>query len=420
MVNSSLYHDIEILGQQAKAASIIIGQTSAEIKTQAILESIKFLIKNKEIILKANNLDLDLAQEKKVSSAFLDRLKLDEKRIESIAKGLNDIAALKDPVGKTLAQWQRPNGLKIQKISVPFGVIGIIYEARPNVTADAGALCLKSGNAVILRSGSESFHSSQAIHQCLLEGLKTVDLPIHAIQLIQTTDRDAVGHLLSLSKYVDIIIPRGGRSLIERIKQESQIPVIAHLDGLCHTYVNSEADPKKALAIVINAKMRRPGICGATETLLIDKQAHNMLAPILQELFKINCEIRGDALTCALDSRVKPATEKDWDTEYLDAILSVKQVDNIDEAIAHINKHGSKHTEAIITENQALADKFFKEIDAGILMHNTSTQFADGGEFGMGAEIGISTGKLHARGPVGIEQLTTYKYIVHGQGQIRS
>jgi glutamate-5-semialdehyde dehydrogenase len=337
-----------------------------------------------------------------------------------MAKGLEDIADFPDPVGKVLASWERPNGLKIERVSVPLGVTGIIYESRPNVTADAAGLSLKAGNAAILRGGSESFHSSKAILDCLKEGLEAAGLPEDAVQRVPTTDRAAVGILLRMSAYVDVVIPRGGRGLIERVMNEASVPVMAHLDGLCHTYIHAKADPAKAREIAVNAKMRRVGICGATETLLVDKAvAADLLPGILADLKAKGCELRGDADAQAIDSDVIPAGPEDWDTEYLAPILSIKTVEGLDDAIAFINAHGSHHTEAIITEDVEAAETFMNEVDAAILMVNASTQFADGGEFGMGAEIGISTGKLHARGPVGAEQLTSYKYKVRGSGQTR-
>jgi glutamate-5-semialdehyde dehydrogenase len=336
-----------------------------------------------------------------------------------MARGLEEIAKQPDPVGRILAQWTRPNGLKFARVSVPLGVIGIIYESRPNVAADAGGLCIKSGNAVILRGGSESARSSAVIVGALQAGLVETDLPAAAIQAVPTTDREAVGILLRMDDIVDLIVPRGGRSLIERVTAESRIPVLKHLDGLCHTYIHAKADPAMAREIVLNAKMRRTGICGATETLLIDRGALGFAEPILDDLVKAGCEVRGDDEALKLHEKVKQATSQDWDTEYLDAIIAVRVVDGLDDAIAHINRHGSHHTEAIVTADEAAAGRFLNEVDAGIVMHNTSTQFADGGEFGMGAEIGISTGKLHARGPVGAEQLTSYKYIVRGNGQLR-
>jgi glutamate-5-semialdehyde dehydrogenase len=359
------------------------------------------------------------AEARNLSSALLDRLQLDGKRVEAMAKGLEEIAAQPDPVGRVLAEWDRPNGLKIARISVPLGVIGIIYESRPNVAADAGGLCLKSGNAVILRGGSESAKSSAVIVGALQAGLTAAGLPEAAIQAVPTTDREAVGILLRMDDCVDLIIPRGGRGLIERVAAESRIPVLKHLDGICHTYVHAKADPEMARKIVLNAKMRRTGICGATETLLIDRGALAFAELIIADLVAARCEVRGDDEALKAHNKVKAATAQDWDTEYLDAIIAVRVVDGLDQAIEHVNRHGSHHTEAIVTADAAAAERFMREVDAGIVMHNTSTQFADGGEFGMGAEIGISTGKLHARGPVGAEQLTSTKYIVRGTGQLR-
>ena len=337
-----------------------------------------------------------------------------------MAGSLDDIAAFADPIGAVIAEWERPNGLRIQRVRVPLGVIGVIYESRPNVTADAGGLCLKSGNAVILRGGSESFHASRAIAACLARGLAAAGLPEGCIQLVPTRDRAAVGEMLAMTGVIDVIVPRGGRGLIERVAAESRIPVLKHLDGLCHTYVHAAADPAMARDIVLNGKMRRTGVCGATETLLIDRAAAAAMLPaILDALFEAGCEVRGDEGVRAADRRVKPAAPADWDTEYLDAILSAKLVDGIDEAIAHIDRHSSHHTEAIVTADEAAARAFLARVDSGIVLHNASTQYADGAEFGMGAEIGISTGKLHARGPVGVEQLTSYKYVVRGTGQVR-
>jgi glutamate-5-semialdehyde dehydrogenase len=351
---------------------------------------------------------------------LLDRLKLDKARIDAMAAGLEKIAALTDPVGEILAAWDRPNGLNISRVRVPLGVIGIIYESRPNVTADAGGLCLKSGNAAILRGGSESFHSSGVILDCLQVGLAAAGLPEGSIQQVPTTNRAAVGKMLTMTDYIDIVVPRGGKSLIERVQQESKIPVIAHLDGLCHTYIDNAANPDMARDIVVNAKMRRPGICGATETLLVDESiAARTLPDIIEALVAAGCELRGDDATRALDVRIAPSSEIDWRTEYLEPILSIRQVDGLDGAIEHIATYSSHHTESIITDDAAHAEKFLNAVDSAIVIHNASTQFADGGEFGMGAEIGISTGRLHARGPVGVEQLTTFKYVVRGAGQVR-
>jgi glutamate-5-semialdehyde dehydrogenase len=410
---------IRAMGLAARAAASALALAPAETRDRALKTAAAAIRDRRGKILDANRQDMAAAEQKSPGPALLDRLKLDDKRVEAMARGLEEIAAFPDPLGAVLAEWTRPNGLAIQRVRVPLGVIGIIYESRPNVTADAGGLCLKSGNAAILRGGSESFQSSRAIHAALADGLRAANLPAEAVQLVPTTDRAAVGEMLRLSDCIDIIVPRGGKGLIERVQAESRIPVIAHLDGNCHTYIDGAADPAMARQILLNAKMRRTGVCGATETLLVDRRAIDQLPPILDDLAKAGCEIRGDAETRALDKRVKPATEADWDTEFLDAIIAVKLVQGVDEAIAHINRHGSHHTEAIITEDRDAARRFIERVDAAIVMHNASTQFADGGEFGMGAEIGISTNRLPPRGPVGAEQLTTYKYVVRGSGQIR-
>ena len=415
--HSSLESQMRLLGGAAKRAAAALALVSPEKKVEALTAMAQAIRAQASAILAANAEDIKAARD--LSSALLDRLKLDGKRVEAMAEGLEEIAAQPDPVGRTLAEWDRPNGLKIARISVPLGVIGIIYESRPNVAADAGGLCIKSGNAVILRGGSESARSSATIVAALQAGLKAAGLPEAAIQTVPTTDREAVGILLRMDDCIDLIVPRGGRGLIERVANESRIPVLKHLDGICHTYVHAKADPEMARQIVLNAKMRRTGICGATETLLIDRAALPFAEPILADLVKAGCEVRGDDEALMLHDKVKQATAQDWDTEYLDAIISVRVVDGLDQAIEHVNEHGSHHTEAIVTSDRAAAERFMREVDAGIVMHNTSTQFADGGEFGMGAEIGIATGKLHARGPVGAEQLTSYKYIVRGTGQIR-
>jgi glutamate-5-semialdehyde dehydrogenase len=356
-----------------------------------------------------------------LSGALLDRLALDGSRVEAMARGIDAIADLPDPVGRVLADWERPNGLRIQRIAVPLGVIGIIYESRPNVTADAAALCLKSGNAVILRGGSESFHSSRAIHRCLQSGLRSSGVPAEAVQMVATTDRQAVAFLLSsMTDFLDVVIPRGGKSLIRRVQQDARIPVIGHLEGICHVYLHESANAELAKSIVVNAKMRRTGICGAAETLLVDRSSMNgLLPPVLAALQEAGCEVRGDSEVRKLFPAATAATEQDWSTEYLDAIISVRVVDDMAAAIEHIRRYGSAHTESIIAEDQAAANKFLADVDSAIVLHNASTQFADGGEFGMGAEIGIATGKLHARGPVGAEQLTSYKYVVRGNGQVR-
>ena len=410
---------MHLLGEAAKSAAAQLALAPAERKTAGLHAMAQAIRAEAAAILAANADDMKAAEARNLSAALLDRLKLNEDRVEAMAKGLEEIAAQPDPVGKTLAEWTRPNGLKISRVSVPLGVIGIIYESRPNVAADAGGLCLKSGNAAILRGGSESAKSSAVIIAALQSGLKAAGLPEAAIQSVPTTDREAVGIMLRMDDCIDLIIPRGGRGLIERVAAESRIPVLKHLDGLCHTYVHAKADPAKAREIVLNAKMRRTGVCGATETLLIDKAALPFAEPIIADLVNAGCEVRGDDEALKLHDKVKMATAKDWDTEYLDAIIAVRVVDDMAGAIEHINLHGSHHTEAILTEDAAAAEQFLREVDAGIVLVNASTQFADGGEFGMGAEIGISTGKLHARGPVGAEQLTSYKYLVRGNGQVR-
>ena len=409
------------LGMQARAAAGALATAPTAAKNLALTIAARELRARTAAIIEANKLDLAAAADSNRPASYLDRLMLDPTRIEAMAKGLEEVAALPDPVGSVLAEWTRPNGLEIQRVRVPLGVVGIIYESRPNVTADAGALCLKAGNAAILRGGSDSHHSSRAIQVCLARGLREAGLPEAAIQLVPTTDREAVGLMLkSLDGAIDVIVPRGGKSLVARVQEEARVPVFAHLEGLCHTYVDKSADLEMAKAIVVNAKMRRTGVCGSTETLLVDKAAPNgTLAALIAALIDAGCEVRGDASAQAVDTRVAPATEQDWSTEYLDAIISVKTVDGVDGAMAHIRKYGSQHTDAIVARDQAAADRFLRELDSAIVLHNASTQFADGGEFGMGAEIGIATGRLHARGPVGVEQLTTFKYVVRGTGQVR-
>jgi len=409
------------MGRAAREAAAVLRVTPPETKNKALRAAADTLRSMRAEILAANARDMDAAKTRGLGPAMLDRLKLDEARVDAMAKGLCDIADLPDPVGRELARWTRPNGLDIARVSTPIGVIGIIYESRPNVTADAGGLCLKSGNAVILRGGSESFYSSQAIHSALVAGLELAGLPAAAISLVGTTDRAAVGMMLEgLDGTVDLIIPRGGKSLVGRVQAEARVPVLAHLEGICHTYIHSAADLGKARAIALNAKMRRTGICGATETLLIDRAIIGThLVPILDDLAQAGCEIRGDSEVVSDYSGAIPAKEEDWSTEYLDAIIAVRVVGNLDEAIRHIAAYGSQHTECIVTEERAAAEHFLNALDSAIVMHNASTQFADGGEFGMGAEIGIGTGKLHARGPVGVEQLTIFKYVVRGNGQVR-
>ena len=407
------------VGRAARAAADSLALADAHAKNRALLAMAAEIRRRAGDILAANVLDLADAKAKGLTAALLDRLMLDQKRIEAMATGLEEIANLPDPVGKTLAEWTRPNGLNIARVSVPLGVIGIIYESRPNVTADAGGLCLKAGNAAILRGGSESVRSSALITECLQAGLRAANLPAEAIQRVPTSDRAAVGILLSMHDVIDVIVPRGGKGLIERVAAESRIPVLMHLEGNNHTYIDGDADLPKAREILLNAKMRRTGVCGATETVLVDKRAASVIPAIIDDLSRAGCEIRGDEKFRAADARVKPATEADWNTEYLDSIIAARVVDGVDGAIAHIRDHGSRHTEAILTENKETAERFLNEIDAGIVLWNASTQFADGAEFGMGAEIGISTGKLHARGPVGCEQLTSYKYQIRGTGQVR-
>ena len=416
----ALKRDMLRLGHAARAAAEILAQTPTAAKTAALKAAAAAVRAAGPEILAANREDVEHAKARGLAGPMLERLVLDAKRLEAMAQGLEDIATLPDPIGTEIARWQRPNGLDIARVRVPLGVIGIIYESRPNVTADAGGLCLMSGNACILRGGSESFRSSTAIARALSSGLEAAGLPAEAIQLVPTTDRAAVGVLLTMTESVDVIIPRGGLSLIERVTAESRIPVIKHLDGICHVYVDGAADEAKARQVTLNSKMRRTSICGATETLLVDRRAAGTLLPLLvADLLGAGCEVRGDAETQAVDARVKPATEEDWRTEYLDAIISVRVVGGVDAAVDHINTYGSHHTDSIITENAVTAERFLARVDSGIVLHNASTQFADGGEFGMGAEIGISTGKLHARGPVGAEQLTSYTYMVRGNGQVR-
>ncbi len=409
------------MGRQARAAARSLAITPAETKTSALVAVSQALRAASADIITANGRDMEAGRKAGLSDAMLDRLKLTPERIEAIAESVDAIAALEDPVGKVIAAWDRPNGLKIERVRTPLGVIGVIYESRPNVTADAGALCLKAGNAVILRGGSDSAHSSAAIHTCLVQGLEKAGLPAEAIQYVPTTDRAAVGEMLKgLAGNLDVIVPRGGRSLVERVQNEARVPVFAHLEGLCHLYIDASADLDMAVKIAVNAKMRRTGICGATETLLVDRAvAGTHLQPILSALAEAGCEIRGDTDVVSAVVGTKPATEEDWSTEYLDAIISVRLVDGIDGAIDHITRYSSSHTEAIVAEDPAIVARFFREVDSAILLHNASTQFADGGEFGMGAEIGIATGRMHARGPVGVEQLTSFKYRVHGTGQTR-
>jgi glutamate-5-semialdehyde dehydrogenase len=408
------------LGARARAAAGQLKLAATERKNAALRAAAQAMRDETKAILAANARDVEAVRARGATPAFVDRLAMTEARIAGTAKGLDDVAAFPDPVGQVIGDWSRPNGLKIQRVRVPLGVIGVIYESRPNVTADAGGLCLKAGNAAILRGGSESFHTSRAIGACLAKGLREAGLPEDAIQLVPTTDREAVGHMLKMSEFIDIIVPRGGKSLIARVQEESRIPVIAHLDGNCHVYVDGKADLAMARRIVLNAKMRRVSVCGAAETLLVDRAcAKTHLVPIVQDLLEAGCEVRGDEPTRAADARAKPASEDDYYTEFLEPIIAAKVVDGVGAAIAHVEKYGSHHTDAIVTEDKAAAERFLREVDSAIVLVNASTQFADGAEFGMGAEIGISTGRIHARGPVGAEQLTSMKYVVRGGGQIR-
>jgi glutamate-5-semialdehyde dehydrogenase len=412
---------MDLLGQRAREAGRILANAGTEDKDAVLERAADLLEERSSTLLAANAIDLDTARTRGLSDAMLDRLLLDEQRITGIAKSLRDVTGLPDPVGRVMAEWERPNGLVIQRVRVPLGVIGIIYESRPNVTADAGALCLKAGNAAILRGGSESFYSSHAIHACMEEALRDVGLPEEGVQMVPTTDREAVGYLLgNMTQYVDVVVPRGGRSLIERVQRDARVPVIGHLEGICHVYVHAAANLEMARAVVLNSKMRRTGICGAAETLLVDRACSDThLRPLIEALIEAGCAVRGDEQVQASDSRVAAATEEDWSTEYLDAVISIRLVDDIADAMAHIAAYGSGHTESIVTGDEDAAERFLREVDSAIVLHNASTQFADGGEFGMGAEIGISTGRIHARGPVGAEQLTSFKYRVHGSGQTR-
>jgi glutamate-5-semialdehyde dehydrogenase len=409
------------IGQRARSAARALALAPTAQKDKALAAMADAIRARKDQILAANAEDIAGAKTSGATAAFLDRLALDGKRIAAIADGLDVVRSLADPVGAVTERWTRPNGMTIERVRVPLGVVGIIYESRPNVTADAGALCLKSGNAAILRGGSESLHSNRAIHAALREGLLAAGLPEGAIQLVPTRDRAAVGLMLrGLDGSIDVIVPRGGKDLVARVQAEARVPVFAHLEGICHVYVDKGAKLDMAKTIVLNAKLRRTGVCGAAETLLVDRAAAaTQLAPLVTMLLDAGCEVRGDAATRAVDGRVKPASEQDWSTEYLDAVISAKVVDGVDGAIGHIERYGSHHTDAIVTEDQAAAEKFLAEVDSAIVLHNASTQFADGGEFGFGAEIGIATGRFHARGPVGVEQLTSFKYRVRGSGQIR-
>jgi len=412
---------MDAIGRAARGAALELERATADQKNRALAAAAAALRNGRSEILAANAEDLRQACARAASAPLLDRLKLDERRIESMARALEDVAKLADPIGTVLAQWTRPNGLRIERRRVPLGVIGIIYESRPNVTADAGALCLKSGNAVILRGGSESARSNAAVHTALATGLAAAGLPGAAIQLVPTTDRAAVGYMLAeMRDHIDVIVPRGGKTLVARVQDEARVPVIGHLEGVCHVFIERAANLSMARNIVLNAKMRRTGICGAAETLLVDRGcADTHLAPLVLALLEAGCEVRGDAAVARVDPRVKRAGEEDWYAEYLDAIIAARVVDDLDAAIAHIATYGSQHTDCIVTDDLAAAERFLTRVDSAIVLHNASTQFADGGEFGMGAEIGISTDKFHARGPVGVEQLTSYKYVVRGDGQLR-
>ena len=420
-MSKELEKELILMGKNARKASQILTLANSDLKNSALEAMAVDIEKNKENILEANIKDVEKAKANNISKSFLDRLILNDERIKSISDGLREIIKIEDPVGQTMSKWDRPNGLNIERVRTPLGVIGVIYESRPNVTADAGALCLKAGNAVILRGGSESYYSSNAIYNSLKNGLIKAGLPEHSIQIIPTTDRNAVGYLLSgLNDSIDVVVPRGGKSLVERVQNEAKVPVFGHLEGICHVYIDKDADVKKAIEVTVNAKMRRTGICGAAETLLIDKENADIFLPKLAEALEgLDCELRGCNNSLKIIKDMIPAEENDWSTEYLDAIISIKIVDGIRGAIDHINSYSTSHTDSIITENIKTADIFLKEIDSAIVMHNASTQFADGGEFGMGAEIGIATGRFHARGPVGIEQLTSFKYVVRGSGQVR-
>ena len=409
------------LGVTARTAAAELAMSTTEQRNMALTAAAQMLRDRSDTIISANETDMRAAEAKGLSQSMLDRLMLDDERVESMAAGIEAIRELPDPLGAVLAEWERPNGLQIQRVAVPLGVIGIIYESRPNVTADAAALCLKSGNAVILRGGSESFESSTAIHACIIAGLESAGIPAGCIQMIPTRDREAVGFMLSsMAEWIDVVVPRGGKRLIQRVQEEARIPVIGHLEGLCHVYLHESADSTVAENIVVNAKMRRTGICGSAETLLVDRSLVDTLLPsVCGALMDAGCAVRGDEVVTATVEGAVPATVEDWTTEYLDAIISVRVVDDIDAAIQHIGEYGSGHTDCIVAADDTAADKFLREVDSAIVLHNASTQFADGGEFGMGAEIGIATGRIHARGPVGASQLTSYKYVVRGSGQTR-
>ena len=412
---------LDAMGRAAVEAARVLSLADTEQKDAALRSAAAALRRREAAILDANARDLESARDAGLGAAMLDRLALDPARLVSIAASVEQVAELPDPIGTVLSEWTRPNGLRIQRVRVPLGVIAIIYESRPNVTSDAGALCLKSGNAAILRGGSESVHSNVAIHAAMVEGLEAAGLPAACMQLVPTTDRAAVGHMLgSMTEWIDVVVTRGGRSLVERVQREARVPVIGHLEGNCHVYVDRSADLGMARDIVLDSKLRRTGICGAAETLLVDAGcARTHLGPLVRALLDAGCEVRGDAAVLAEDPRTVPATEEDWYTEYLDAVIAARVVDDVDAAVAHIAKYGSAHTESIVASDPAAAERFLSRVDSAIVLHNASTQFADGGEFGMGAEIGISTDRFHARGPVGVEQLTSYRYVVRGSGQTR-
>ena len=417
---SDLGQQMNEMGARARAAASVLAYASPEAKTKALLTAADAMVAATDHIIAENAKDLDFGREKGLTDAMMDRLMLDAGRITAMAEGLRTIAGQDDPVGEVIAEWDRPTGLHIRRVRTPLGVIGVIYESRPNVTADAGALCLKSGNAVILRGGSESLHSAAAIHACLVQGLQAAGLPEDAVQIVPTRDRAAVEHLLKMTKFVDVIVPRGGKGLVGLVQREARVPVFAHLEGIVHIYIDKSADPQKTMDVVLNAKTRRTGICGAAECLLIHQDVLDTLGrDILQALTHAGVEVRGDAALSKLDG-VIPATDEDWGKEYLDSIIAAKTVADVDAAIAHIQTYSSSHTECVMCEDMAVRDTFFERIDSAILMHNASTQFADGGEFGMGAEIGIATGKMHARGPVGAAQLTSFKYLVEGNGTTRA
>ncbi|MDH3533201.1 MAG: glutamate-5-semialdehyde dehydrogenase [Gammaproteobacteria bacterium] len=419
--STSIAEMMNAMGVAARRAAASLALTGNDERNGALLAAAAEIRLRCEDILQANARDMAEGEKRGLSAAMLDRLMLDADRVAAMAAGIEAVAALPDPIGEVVAEWERPNGLVIQRVTVPLGVIGIIYESRPNVTADAAALCLKSGNAAILRGGSESFHSSRAIYRCLRAGLATAGIDADAVQMVPTTDRAAVGYLLSsMSEWLDVVVPRGGKGLIKRVQDDARVPVIGHLEGICHVYLHEAADPDMARDIVLNAKMRRTGVCGAAETILVDRAAaRRLLAPVAAALADAGCEIRGDEVVASIVPGSKIADEADWSTEYLDAIVSIRVVDDIKQAIEHIARYGSGHTECIVTSDDAAAERFFRDVDSAIVLHNASTQFADGGEFGMGAEIGIATGRVHARGPVGAAQLTSYKYVVRGSGQVR-